>query len=363
MLIKVVSAAICIGYVALAADASADLRDTPSAPHGLFEAKAEYTGPVATRIAVLHEEYSGAFSLHFNRDATRIAIDADTVKIKIWDWRKKQIVKTIDRGTASSLGTNPLQYSPDGRLLASCNEVGGGNSVNRIWNTADWSIAKDLLDPQAMECAAINFTPDGRFLIRLTSRLGTTHEDNFQVLSTFDWQVVWGLRVDSFMPESVAVSPDGKRAVFGGLRVGLSTDTGQEDRSVLNVVDLASRKIVHVIKGKALGPITWSPDGIRFAVAGGGHVAIYNADSGGAVVDEALPESAHMHIQYTADGRYLIESDSNGRGTGLGINIWDSQRHTLLQHIPGNIVSLDVSGDSKFIAAGGTGRTVIWQLK
>lgn len=71
----------------------------------------------------------------------------------------------------------------------------------------------------------------------------------------------------------------------------------------------------------------------------------------------------HMNNRFTYDGRYFIESDMTGRGTGLGGKIWDSQRHTLLQEIPGNIGSIAVSRDGKYLAVGGTGRTTIWEVK
>jgi hypothetical protein len=80
-------------------------------------------------------------------------------------------------------------------------------------------------------------------------------------------------------------------------------------------------------------------------------------------VREKIEKSGHMNVRFTPDGRYFIESDMNGMGKGLGVNIWDGQRHKVLQHIPGDIGSIGVSRDGKYLAVGTTGRTTIWQIK
>jgi hypothetical protein len=101
----------------------------------------------------------------------------------------------------------------------------------------------------------------------------------------------------------------------------------------------------------------------RIAVVGEEVVAIFDAQTGRKLVHEKLEESAHMNVRFTPGGRYFIQCDMNGRGTGLGVRIWDGQHQTLLQEIPGNIGSSAVSRDSKYLAVGGTLRTTIWQFK
>ena len=76
-----------------------------------------------------------------------------------------------------------------------------------------------------------------------------------------------------------------------------------------------------------------------------------------------LEQAVHMNLRFTSDGRYFIECDLNGRGTGLGVKIWDGQHHNLLQEIPGNIGSIAVSRDGKYLAVGETGRATIWEFK
>ena len=45
--------------------------------------------------------------------------------------------------------------------------------------------------------------------------------------------------------------------------------------------------------------------------------------SGEKIVSANYEHSTHMNNRFTPDGRYYIESDINGRGTGIGVKIWD----------------------------------------
>ena len=93
------------------------------------------------------------------------------------------------------------------------------------------------------------------------------------------------------------------------------------------------------------------------------YIEIFNVSTGARIVHEKNERSGHVNLRYTSDGRYFIESDMNGEGTGLGVKIWDRQRQKLLQEIPGNIGSLSVSRDGKYLAVATAGKTTIWQFK
>lgn len=83
----------------------------------------------------------------------------------------------------------------------------------------------------------------------------------------------------------------------------------------------------------------------------------------GAPIVEARMDSANMSLRYTPDGKYLVEGDMNAKGTGLGIRIWDGRHRELLQEIPGNVSSIAVTRDGRYLATGMDGRTILWQLK
>jgi len=88
-----------------------------------------------------------------------------------------------------------------------------------------------------------------------------------------------------------------------------------------------------------------------------------DATSGKPIVNQSMPEAAHMYVRFTADSRYLVESDSNGQGTGLGVGIWSGEGEKLLQKVRGDSASIALSRDGKFLAIGGLGFITIWQFK
>jgi WD40 repeat protein len=169
----------------------------------------------------------------------------------------------------------------------------------------------------------------------------------------------------------MAISPNGELAAIGGTLTVVPTDVNdvnlrlQQTRQqlLIHVVNLRERKVLRVIPCDAIGPMAWSPDGNRLAIAGGGSVEVFDSRSGQELLHEEVEKSGSMNIRFTSGGRYFIESDLNGLGKGLGVKIWDPQRRKLLQHIPGDIGSIDVSRDGRYLAVGATGRTTIWRFK
>jgi WD40 repeat protein len=326
---------------------------------------------VVNKIAELPETDKDLIVLgvDFSPDGSRIVVQSDEEKINIWDWRNQRIEKTIEkpRGASNLRVTNPLRYSPNGRFLASCFTGAVGGVAGRIWSTTTWAITKDIADETS--CVEMRFTPDGKSLLRLAA--AKANVNNFVSLSTDSWQPQWGLRLPLSEPFSLAVSPDGSLVAAGGRKnvwpVGVDDPIKRVQQSnfepFIHIVNLQVRKVISVTKSAAMGPMAWSPDGTRLAVAGELYLDIFDVQSGECLVHEMVEKSGDMNVRYTPDGRYLIQSDLNGRGAGLGVKIWASQSHKLLQEIPGDIGSIAVSRDSKYLAVGATGRTTIWQFK
>jgi WD40 repeat protein len=333
---------------------------------------------VATKVADLPETYRdvNVRGLDFSPDGGRLAVVSDHENINIWDWRRSHIEKTLEqpRGFNPIMTINPIQFSPDGRLLAACAGKGVGDVVVRIWNTADWSIAKDLTDTSPGGCDGIGFTPNGQNFVRIANRFSAP-DDFLVVYGVGAWQRLWGLSMENFWPISVAISPDGGLAAIGGTLTTVPPeareirDPAQRLQTIrhdvnIYIISLQQHKTVRVIRAQDRGAVAWSPDGgARLAMVGGPHVEIFDSETGQNLLREAIENSGHMNVRYSSDGRYFIESDTNGRGTGLGVKIWDGQRHALLKHIPGDTGSIAVSRDGRYLAVGGAGRTAIWQLK
>jgi WD40 repeat protein len=331
----------------------------------------ERANDVAVKIAELPktEDEELVYGLDFSPDGSHVAVDSNNLKVNIWDWRKKRVVMAVEkpRGNDTS-ATDPIRYSPDGSLLAVCMGKATGNVVVRIWDTVNWSIAKDLTDLGAGGGDGIAFTPNGRLFVRIINRAGNPG-DNVIAHEVSTWKPVWGLPIDLSVA-SVAISPDGETAAIGGVLTVVPWDVKNpiervqqvSHRPQIHMINLQQRKIAKVIEAGTMGPIAWSPDGTRLALAGG-PVEIFDSRSGKNLLREKSEKSGHMHAQYTPDGRYFIECDMNARGTGLGVKIWDAEHRQLLQEIHGDVGNISVSRDSKYLAVGIPNRISIWQFK
>jgi len=330
---------------------------------------------VAVKVADLAGESAGVIvrGIAFSPDGGQLAIDSDYENINIWDWRNHRIVKTITKAQGSNTGltTNPLSYSPDGHLFAVCEDRGNGSEFVRAWNTNNWSIAGQITGDGVGGSIAMSFTPDSGSLIYLVDR-SATGGDILVAVSPQTWQRVWSDPIEkNLTPASLAVSPNGAFAAIAAVRLVPPEDVADiaerfrqtKEIPTIYVVDLQQRKIVRTMQGNAMGPMAWSPDSARIVMGGRGYVEIYDVQSGRVLFQEKLEKPGTMNVRYASDGRYLLVSDLSGPGKGLGVSIWDSAHHRLLQQIPGNVGSISVSKDGRYLAVSTTGETAVWRFK
>jgi WD40 repeat protein len=161
----------------------------------------------------------------------------------------------------------------------------------------------------------------------------------------------------------VAVSPNRDLVAVAGLPNAALLETGPHPVGGVDIVSMSQQKILRAIRGDARGSLAWSPDGERLVVEGQLYVEIYDAETDQRLAHEKINGSGHRYVLFTPDGRYLIESDFNGRGKGLGVSIWDGHRQTLLQQIPGDVAGIAISRDGRLLAVGSTGRVSVWKMK
>lgn len=329
----------------------------------LFGSKRKPIKNVAVKVAELSEQYKITVpALDFSPDGKLLAVRSAYQTINIWDWQEGRIVHSLEKakGANDALGTEPMRFSPDGRLFTSCHSRAVGDVVVRIWNTDTWEIAHDIVDPiPGTGCNAIGFSPDGKWLIRVLDRLPKFPQDALIVYDTSTWRSVWGLQAVYFHSYMLAISPDGKFIALGGELM----DGGPVKRQIA-IVDMEQRAIVRTVQSgvtNGKSRLAWSPDGTYLTGGGAGRLEIRDAQSGRLVI-EAPFGAGHISLRYTPDGKYLIEGDANDKKTGWG-KIWDGQHRELLQEITGNVGSIAVSRDSRYLATGTDGKTIIWQLK
>lgn len=332
----------------------------------LFDSKRKPIKDVAVKIAELPDQYNITVpALDFSLDGKLLAVRSTYQTINIWDWQEKRIVHSLELAKgADSMTTEPLRFSPDGRLLVACHSRGVGHVVVRIWRTDTWDILHDIVDDiPGSGCNAVGFTPDGKWLIRVLDRIPKFPQDALFVYDTSTWQLAWGLQAKYFHSYALAISPNGKLLALGGELI----DGGPIKRQIA-IVDMEQRAIVRTIQDGGVmdrsSRLAWSPDGAYLTGAGGGGgVQIFDVQTGQQVVDvKPSWETALTSLRYTPDGKYLIEGIMTGLKTGWG-KIWDSQHRELLQEIPGNVGSIAVSRDGRYLATGVEGKTIVWQFQ
>ncbi|MBI5921975.1 MAG: WD40 repeat domain-containing protein [Betaproteobacteria bacterium] len=330
----------------------------------MFESKEKPMKEVAVKIAELPEQYKITPSaLDFSPDGKLLAVRSADQTINIWDWQNKRIVHTVGIAKGGNdNGTEPLRFSPDGRLLAVCHGRADGNVVIRIWRTDTWGILQDIVDPVPGGCNAIGFSADGKWLMQVLDRAPMFSQDALFVYDTSTWQKIWGLQTANFHAYTLAISPEGKSVALGG-----ELFDGGPIKPQIAIVDLEQRAIVQTILNNGVmdraSRLAWSPDGKYLTGAGGNGLQIFEVQSGEQVVDVRPPwGTARTALRYTPDGKYLIEGTSTDRNIGWG-RIWDVQHRELLQDISGNVRGIAVSRDSRYMATGTYGKTIMWQFK
>jgi WD40 repeat protein len=314
---------------------------------------------VATKMVELPQRYSDVWSrgLAFSPDGAQLAVRADGQKIDIWDWRTRRMITTVERPEgATDVGvSDPLSFSPDGRFLAACfSRVSG--LVARIWAVDGWRVVKDISKEGQGTCTGMTFTLDGSLLLWADD--SSNPPSALAAIKVGTWEQVWTITLRGH-PASLCVSPDGAAAIVSGVEFALDP---QRRRTTLFVADIGRQTVLKEIPTDTVGPVACSSDSQRVAIAGPDATEIRDIKSGEKLsFDREQP--GNKNARFSRDGQYFIESDMNGRGTGLGVQIWDASRQRLLQKMSGNPESLAVSRDGKYLAVGDVGHTTIWRLK
>jgi len=332
-----------------------------SATAGLF-GFGDNSADVATKVATLDED-GEILGLDFSPDGKHLAATPfNSATVHIWDWQGNNLERTLKRDTGTNVAvTQPVRYSPDGKLLVVCHTRNREtNIVARIWNSDTWNVVHDIVEPGSYSCEAMEFLLDGKSSIRVMadSVWGYTG-DNIIVYDTSSWEIIWKLNTQQFLPSTLALSPDNKLVAISGEEYKGGKGLPITIQGKIAIVDMAQHNITHTItinNGKR-GALAWSPDGVHLAYENKDGVEIFDARTGVRVIEEKKEsDRSDVHVRYTPDGKYLIESDF-GKG-GTRVRIWDGQHQKLLQEIKAIPGCIAVSRDGRFLAMGGNAPSI-----
>jgi WD40 repeat protein len=197
-----------------------------------------------------------------------------------------------------------LDFSPDGKLLAS----GGGASARtgelKIWNVADGRLLSTIPDAHADTIFGVRFSPDGR-------RLATASADRF--VKIFDAASGAPLRVltgHTAHVLGVSWKADGK------LLVSCGAD------NVLKLWDADSGSYLRTMKGGIYGngqykrevaAVTFIADSEEIlAASGDGSVRLHRVSSDNEVMSFTGARGYQYSVAVTADGQTLLAAGSDG---------------------------------------------------
>lgn len=305
----------------------------------------------------------------FSPDGTRIVSVGEDHQVIVWDFARRERVKTITDHTGT---VNAVAFSPDGRWFA----TGSDDKTIIIWDTGQLEHAAVLPD-QPGPVLSLAFSPDST---RLVSGGGTTARvwstANWQELCEFPWGASYGNFVfvsndelgdirgriwdastgkliqdagDDWVGNWAEVSPNGKQ------RVSI-TSSGD-----VKVVDLKSQKLLstrhaHFDHGRS---VAYSPDGKWLATAAE-RIILWDAKS----LEKVAPleyESIVWSVAFSPDGKWLVSTHGDG-----AILVWDvNQRErvaNLREHSAG-VRGVAFSPDAKLVASASEDQSVIvWDV-
>ncbi|HEU0220983.1 MAG TPA: WD40 repeat domain-containing protein, partial [Paracoccaceae bacterium] len=287
-------------------------------------------------------------------DALALAVSPDGSLVAAA--RRDGTIDLIDTATRRRLGPSlrghvggveDLDFSPDGRRLASC----GDDGTIRIWRI---EAGVGAGEPQLVMLEdviwGVRFGPDGRML-------ASAGEDGTVRL----WDGVKALplggplidRVGDIL--SVAFSPDGRGLIAGngeGVIYGWNLDTRE---MLFEPVTGAHTSDVW--------DLLFSPKGNRFATVSSDGTSVILEYPSGRILGQALPGIERIGgVVFTPDGSLLVGGAADGR-----LRLWDVERQRLVAatasgHVQG-IIDAGLSEDGRLIATLGLDQMIrFWRF-
>ena len=213
-------------------------------------------------------------AIAFSKDGNIAVSGGCDGKLTWWDSAaaEPKPIRSID---AHKGWIRSLDVSPDGTLLVS----GGNDNVARIWNISDGSLVYEFTEhTRHIYCVA--FHPDGLSVISgdLIGGLKQWEVTTGNEVRTFDATPLHsyngGQQVDFGGIRAIAVSPDGKWLVAGGLHKA-SNPLGAVHEPLVLLFDLETQKLEKqlIAEGITQGVIwrlKWLIDGSIMGLSGGG---------------------------------------------------------------------------------------------
>ncbi|HRS98388.1 MAG TPA: hypothetical protein P5040_09380, partial [Smithella sp.] len=235
--------------------------------------------------------------------------------LDLWDVSSARKIKTIDLSITEVVSN----FSADGSKVASI--VCCPKSV-ALWDTANWKKITSVKLPWGIHPKSMSMSPDGRYAVMAGMNILSKSEMLLvdvaagEILKT----VVAGDGGVLELIESVAFSPDGKRALSAGFNNSVRLWEIPSLREIKRI-DMHSQKS---IGEKGAYFVTFSPDGKYFLTGGGdGLVKLWDASSGREIrsfdaFSGSLASRVVFFNAFLPDGKHIISTTFDG-----AIRMWE----------------------------------------
>ncbi|MEZ4589922.1 MAG: WD40 repeat domain-containing protein [Chloroflexota bacterium] len=288
----------------------------------------------------------------FAPDSASIAASFANGAVQVW-----QVNGVLQQTfSASSGNVDSVQFSPDGRFLA----TGVGQRAGAI--AYDDTVAVWQLPDASLQAAAggekedvpgcsffrnnVLFTPDGQLVA------AASHDFTVRLTQAADGQEVYAFPPHADAVLDLALSPDGRFLA-----------SASEDATV-RVYDLQTYAQVHELTGSVGGfwSAVFSPDG-RFLAAGNrfGELYIWELTSGTLVRQINGQQNKQSNLVFSPDGRMLAAG-----AEGEQINFWSVETGALITAMPAQtnfVRSIAFSPNGEFLISGGSDNILrLWQI-
>ena len=249
----------------------------------------------------------------FSSDGKQIATSSVDNTAKIWDADTGQELLSVtghgEGFVGPFAGILDITFSPDGSRIATA----GADGVAKIWDTStgDELLVLTVSDTRTeFGLTRIQYSPDGRLIATASGRTG---EDNTyaRIWDAETGEELHVLTTPQFNMWGIAFDPDGKRLVTTGASGVIKIwdiKTGQE---LMNIPDYSDTAV----------NTAFSPDGNRVAFVGGDGLQIWDLGTNEKVLELHNHTNSILGISFSKDGSRLATASVDGTTRVIYMNI------------------------------------------